>query len=117
MYTNRITFPALLSLAVSSVYGYDFGFWGNVGCRSDSLGHVVAGPDQGCMTHYTGDSNSFTIRSTGPVDDPFMVVMFSSSDCNPDTIIGHSDGTDSTCLSAPSGTNYGSFEVWNLMED
>ncbi|KAI1417119.1 hypothetical protein F5Y13DRAFT_153703 [Hypoxylon sp. FL1857] len=106
-----------ISLAVSVSHAYDFGLYRDQGCRGEGLGHVVAGPNQGCMTHGVGTAQSFTIKSTGPVDNPFMVVMYSSGDCNPDTIIGHSDGTESKCLSVTNGQNYGSFEVWDLSQD
>ena len=76
-------------------------------CTSSNNGVVVLGPDQGCQTQGVGVAASAVIESTGVVDDTFYAVLFSSNDCNPDTVLAKGD---QDCVSA----NYHSFAVWNV---
>lgn len=108
--TIATTAVTLLVLSASPVTSFAFTYYRGPGCRSENLGDKVFGPDQGCQTFNAGTAQSFIVGSTGPVDDTFYAVMFSSPDCNPDTIVAYND---MGCLS---GT-YGSMQVWNVCED
>lgn len=44
------------------------------------------------------------VESTGPIDDPFYVVKYSTNDCNPDSEVARGD---QGCI----GQNYASFNV------
>jgi len=66
------------------------------------------GPDQGCQTRSAGLSSSAWIGSTGPIDDTFYTVFFSSDNCNPDTVVTKGD---EGCVTVE---NYKSFAVWDM---
>ncbi|KAI9674538.1 MAG: hypothetical protein M1817_001876 [Caeruleum heppii] len=103
----------LAALAFALPWGSSFklDFYQGGKCRSANIGESVIGPDAGCQTQWAGTAASVMVESTGPIDDPFYVVLFSSDDCNPDTVIGR---TDTGCLAADAAPiNYKSFEVWN----
>ncbi|KAK4210114.1 hypothetical protein QBC37DRAFT_403718 [Rhypophila decipiens] len=108
----------ILSLLASTqmATAYKLNFYRGEGCRSESLGEWVGGPDEGCRNDFKGAAKSAVVQSTGDVDRPFMITFFSSEDCNPDTEIVHGepDEDGSSCMTAAS---YGSFAVWDLYAD
>jgi hypothetical protein len=77
-------------------------------CTGASNGTIVLGPGQGCLRDGAGIANSAVITSTGAIDDTFYTVFFSSTDCNPDTIIAKQG---EACLE---GKGYRSFAVWDM---
>ncbi|KAM0282358.1 hypothetical protein ACHAQH_003037 [Verticillium albo-atrum] len=104
-------FLICLAAAVSFTDAYKLTFYGGLQCRGARLGEVIGGPGLGCRTDFNGVASAVIVESTGDVDDPFTVVLYSSNDCNPDTIIVHGDEDDS-CLTG----NFASYEVWNLFD-
>ncbi|KAF4983552.1 hypothetical protein FZEAL_1087 [Fusarium zealandicum] len=108
---------AILALALTGVNAYKFHYYASQQCTSQKLLEDVLGPDQGCQTLDSARANagSLIIESTGPVDDPFMVVLFDSIDCNPDTIVGHGD-ENGGCLKPDEGRAFHSYQVWDLWE-
>ncbi|EGD99374.1 hypothetical protein TESG_06728 [Trichophyton tonsurans CBS 112818] len=77
-------------------------------CRSEQLGVQVAGPGQECSTVSAGTAKSVIVKSTGKVDDNFYAVFFSSDDCDPNTVILHTDSDK--CQNV----EYKSFKVWDV---
>ncbi|PGH04003.1 hypothetical protein AJ80_08587 [Polytolypa hystricis UAMH7299] len=79
-------------------------------CSAMRITKWLGGPTKGCQTNVGKggiSASSAIVKSTGPVDDPHVAVFFSSTDCNPETEIGHSDDG---CVTG----NIRSFEVWNV---
>ncbi|EEY23753.1 conserved hypothetical protein [Verticillium alfalfae VaMs.102] len=113
MFAIKIMARFLVCLAVTVGFtdAYKFTFYGGLQCRGARLGEIIGGPGLGCRTDFRGVASAVIVESTGPVDDPFTVVLYSSNDCNPDTIIANGD-EDDLCLTA----NFGSYEVWNLFD-
>ncbi|KAK9783847.1 hypothetical protein AB5N19_14401 [Seiridium cardinale] len=79
---------------------------------------IIAGPGE-CRTDKIDVGSAplcLQVRSTGPVDDGFQVVWFSSDDCNPSNIMGHGDETtDDTGNFDIQG--YKSWQIWDLTAD
>jgi hypothetical protein len=92
---------------------YDLVFYTGSGCRGQRLGNIVLGPtrDDECKREYYGNAGSILVQSTGAVDDSFMVVLFNSSDCNPDNEVRHGDESD-FCLEEP----YAGWQVWDMSD-
>ncbi|KXJ91838.1 hypothetical protein Micbo1qcDRAFT_174860 [Microdochium bolleyi] len=108
---HTTTLALIFSVALSQVAAYDITFWANKGCRSGAPVHWMGGPNQGCRQDWLGTYASAMVKSTGSVDDNFMLVFFSSPDCNPDTIIWNGDENTGGCIEV---NNAKSFEVWDL---
>ncbi|KAM0329418.1 hypothetical protein ACHAQA_004725 [Verticillium albo-atrum] len=104
-------FIACLAIAVGFADAYKLVFYGGLQCRGARLGEIIGGPNLGCRTDFSGVASAVIVESTGAVDDGFTVVLYSSNDCNPDTIIVNGD-EDDFCLTA----NFASYEVWNLFD-
>lgn len=115
MYATTI-FPLSLAL-VSSVTagGLKLYFYQGRECRSAAVGLVEVEPATGCRTDYSDYAKSFVVTNldgSDEGDNPYMVVMFSSDDCNPATIIATTDGG---CMST-TGVQYSSYEVWDVFQ-
>ncbi|KAF4553730.1 Hypothetical protein D9617_6g094620 [Elsinoe fawcettii] len=78
-------------------------------CTGIRTAQFIMGPDQGCKTDPTAMASAAVITSTGPVDDLFTAVFYSSPDCTPGTAINH---TDEGCIAV----NYQSFNVRSVCE-
>lgn len=100
-----------LVTALSQVSAYKITFYASEGCRSGAPVSWVGGPNEGCRQDYQDSYNSVLVKSTGDIDNNFMLVFFSSPDCNPDTEIWHGDENTDSCVNVPS---YQSFEIWDL---
>ncbi|KDB28019.1 hypothetical protein H109_00164 [Trichophyton interdigitale MR816] len=92
MHSRTILIPlvALVGLSLPT-QGFEFRFYRGEHCRSEQLGVQVAGPGQECSTVSAGTAKSVIVKSTGKVDDNFYAVFFSSDDCDPNTVILHTD--------------------------
>lgn len=108
LYEFLLAYIAIFASVFLPVQAFNIRFYQGKSCRNFSLGNWIGGPDQGCQTEFSGNSQSVIVKSTGPVDDPFYVVFFSSKDCNPSTRILHTD--QDKCKDV----QFGSYEVWNV---
>ncbi|EZF35216.1 hypothetical protein H101_01234 [Trichophyton interdigitale H6] len=109
MHSRTILIPlvALVGLSLPT-QGFEFRFYRGEHCRSEQLGVQVAGPGQECSTVSAGTAKSVIVKSTGKVDDNFYAVFFSSDDCDPNTVILHTDSDK--CQNV----EYKSFKVWDV---
>ncbi|KAF9882496.1 hypothetical protein CkaCkLH20_00532 [Colletotrichum karsti] len=84
-------------------------------CRSANLGSFEVNAGDGCRNDRVGTGQSLVIQppENEDAENPYMLVLFSSDNCNPATII---TAKDKGCLSIED-KNYGSFEVWDVMND
>lgn len=88
-------------------------------CRSSSLGGRLVEAGSGCITDGVGQLQSFTVRMPDDAaedeENRFMLVAYSSDNCNPDTVVSY---TDSGCVNRrennESKTNILSYEVWDV---
>jgi hypothetical protein len=106
-----VSVSALLSLQAARAY--DLIFYTGSGCRGGILGNIVLGPtkDDVCKREYYGNAGSILVKSTGAVDDNFMVALFSNSSCDPETEVQHGDESD-FCLDKP----YAGWQVWDMSD-
>jgi len=101
------TLLLLSTLFLQAAHAYELIFYSGSGCRGQDLGRIVTGTTgDECKRDYSGNAGSILVRSTGAVDNNFMVVLFSGDDCNPDGEVKHGDETD-FCLEEP----YAGFQV------
>ncbi|EFR03592.1 hypothetical protein MGYG_06586 [Nannizzia gypsea CBS 118893] len=109
----RTLFTPLVALAglPLTTQGFEFRFYRGNDCRSEQLGLYVAGPGQDCTTMSAGAAKSVIVKSTGEIDSNFYAVFFSSEDCDPNTIVLHTDNDE--CHNV----EYKSFKVWDVDEE
>ena len=106
---KTVIFTAVYASVASS---FKLSFYNGKQCRSAGLGSISVSVQDGCRTDHVGVGSSMVVTSEGEADDGSYLVLFSSDDCNPATIVAHKD---SGCAD-PGTSNYGSFEVWNVMQ-
>lgn len=79
-------------------HSYELVFYSGSGCRGQRLGKVLTGQTRDeCKRDHSGNAGSVMVKSTGKVDDEYMVVLFDSDDCNPKGEVIHGDESDG-CL-------------------
>ncbi|KAF6832226.1 hypothetical protein CPLU01_06325 [Colletotrichum plurivorum] len=107
------TFVAALGMSATVVSAFTVSVYQGQQCRSANLGSFEVNAGDGCRNDRVGTGRSLVIHAADDEDEenPYMLVLFSSDDCNPATIIAKGDRG---CLSS-SNSNYGSFEVWDVM--
>lgn len=110
----HFTIKTLVAIALyaSVASSFRLSFYQGKQCRSASLGKIEVSAKDGCKTDHVGVGSSLVVTGEGEADDGSYLVLFSSDDCNPATIVDHKD---SGCAD-PGKKNYGSFEVWNVMQ-
>ncbi|KAM5438231.1 hypothetical protein MferCBS31731_005092 [Microsporum ferrugineum] len=108
--TLLIPLVALVGLPLTT-QGFEFRFYRGKDCRSEPLGFEVAGPGQDCSTVSAGTAQSVIVKSTGKVDDNLYAVFFSSDDCDPNSIVLHTDNDE--CQNV----QYKFFKVWDVDEE
>ena len=91
-------------------------------CNGDFKTKDTYGANKGCRTDFAGEGAGILVKSEGEQDDANILVLFSSTDCDPGTIIAYGDqytdngDFDVTCIQGEDGETYGSFAVWNVLE-
>ena len=108
--TRTLVLTALYTSVASS---FRLAFYNGKQCRSAGLGSINVSAKDGCRTAHVGVGSSLVVVNEGGDDDGSYLVLFSSDDCNPATIVSHKD---SGCADPGDKKNYGSFEVWNVMQ-
>lgn len=128
MQSSNILSLTIVGLAASSTAFTFYQSWGSPPSDSKSCSRGGPGDDlvdghyfhlgTGCQTNGAGKDQSMKIKA-GEGDSSLIAVFFSSSDCNPDTIIATVDettelnGKEEGCFDG----KYGSFDVWSVCED
>ncbi len=103
---------ALTTFTIPFANGFKLTAYNGEQCRSARLNDWTGGPNEGCQDPINyGVAQSVVISSTGPVDDNFYTVFFSSDDCDPDTEVNNGQGHfDDGCFTG----EYKSFAVWDV---
>lgn len=109
---HLIPLAVLLAAGPGPSDAYDLVFYSGSGCRGQALGSILTGQTRDeCKRDHGGNAGSVLVRSTGEVDNNYMVVLFGSDDCNPENEVKHGDETD-FCLEA----GYKGFQVWDMSD-
>ena len=79
-------------------HSYELVFYSGQGCRGQALGKILTGQTgDECKRDQSGNAGSILVKSTGKIDDNYMVALFDSDDCNPEHEVQHGDEIDG-CL-------------------
>lgn len=113
MYKTTATLATLLVASASQTRAFTLSFRDTQDCSGIATGRVTVTPADGCVTDVPGSGFNMVNDDLGDEEAGWYLVIFSSDDCNPDTIISNSDEETGGCISG----SIRSFAVWDVMED
>ncbi|KAF2270077.1 hypothetical protein CC78DRAFT_611744 [Lojkania enalia] len=105
----------LLSLSISAAHSYKLTYFKGENCEGEKLPEVDIGPSLGCKSDQAKEAKSVMVKSTGPIDKGWTLVMFKTDNCDPDQESMHGDDGEegSACYTG----EIAAVEAWDLYSD